>query len=297
MKILITNDDSYTAKGIHTLVEILRPYGEITVVAPKFHQSGMSMAVNLGFKPIAVKQLDRIPDWKGGNPGSERALTEGEQWWYVDATPSSCVKYAIDNIYYPEKPDVVVSGINHGSNYATAALYSGTIGAALEAALAGVRSIAVSLEAFSPDADFSAVKELFPAIFEKLMALPKARYGMLYNVNFPNLPAEKIKGIRIGRMGILQWVREFQGLNDEITEQRQDILKAFGVKQVPKPQLEEGEKVYVMVGDVVSDPTNDETCDFIQVGDGYISILPQNLDNTDYEELQRLKSQGLESDF
>jgi len=282
MKILVTNDDSYTAKGIHALVEMLRPYGEITVVSPKFHQSGMSMAVNLGFKPIAVKKISEQP---------------GEQWWYVDATPSSCVKYAIDNIYYPEKPDVVVSGINHGSNYATAALYSGTIGAALEAALAGVTSIAVSLEEFSPDADFSAVQKHFPAIFEKILSLPKAKYGMLYNVNFPHLPADKIKGIRVGRMGILTWEHEFQGLNDEITEQRQDILKAFGVKNVPKPQLEEGEQVYVMVGDVVSAPSNDMTCDFMQVQDGYISILPQNLDNTNYEELQRLKNQGFEKDF
>jgi len=282
MKILVTNDDGYTAGGIKTLVEILRPYGEITVVSPKYHQSGMSMAVNLGFKPIVVKKI------------SEK---ENEQWWYVDATPSSCVKYGIDNIFYPEKPDVVVSGINHGANYATAALYSGTIGAALEAALSGVTSIAVSLDSFTPDADFSAVKELFPPIFEKLIALPKARYGTLYNVNFPNLAASQIKGIRIGRMGILTWIREFQGLTEQLQKDRQDIMKSFGVDKVVLPKLEDGESVYVMVGDVVSDPSNDESCDFMQVNSGYISILAQNLDNTDYDELERLRQNGFETDF
>ena len=100
MKILVTNDDGYNAKGLRTLVKILRPYGEITVVAPKQHQSGMSMAVNLGQSPIPVKKISEVP---------------GERWWYIGGTPSSCVKYGIDNIFYPEKPDVVVSGINHGA--------------------------------------------------------------------------------------------------------------------------------------------------------------------------------------
>ena len=133
MKILITNDDGIHAKGLRTLVKILRPYGEITVVAPKKMQSGMSMAVNLGQGPIATR---KVKD------------EDGVAWWYLDGTPSSCVKLGIDNIFYPEKPDVVVSGINHGGNYGTAYLYSGTIGAAAEAALAYIPAIAVSQDAF-----------------------------------------------------------------------------------------------------------------------------------------------------
>ena len=107
MKILVTNDDGFEAKGISELVEILRPYGDLTVVAPKKPQSGMSMAVSMGLRPIAVRKLSEKP---------------GERWWYLDGTPASCIKYGIDNIFWPERPDLVVSGINHGSNAATAAL-------------------------------------------------------------------------------------------------------------------------------------------------------------------------------
>ena len=123
MKILVTNDDGYTAKGLHTLVETLLPYGEITVVAPKKPQSGMSMAVSMGLRPIAVRRLGKAED---------------ADWWYLDGTPASCIKFGIDNIFHPQMPDLVVSGINHGSNAATAALYSGTLGAAMEGAVNGI---------------------------------------------------------------------------------------------------------------------------------------------------------------
>ena len=108
MKILVTNDDGYRAKGIKALVEILRPYGEILVVAPKYVQSGTAMGVTMGYKPIAVKKLSEAP---------------GESWYYLDGTPASCVKFGVGDLC-PEDcpPDVIVSGINHGGNYATAAL-------------------------------------------------------------------------------------------------------------------------------------------------------------------------------
>ena len=121
MKILVSNDDGYNAKGIRTLVRLLRNYGEVTVVAPKKAQSGMSMAVTMGYAPIAVKHI---------------GMEDGADWWYLDGTPASCVKFGIDNIFWPDKPDLVVSGINHGNNAATAALYSGTIGAAMAVASA-----------------------------------------------------------------------------------------------------------------------------------------------------------------
>ena len=126
MEILLTNDDGYKARGLKELVEMMRPYGKLTIVAPKFHQSGMSMAVGLGYKPIAVKELE---------------VSAGQRWWYVDDTPASCVKFALDNIYTDSRPDVIVSGINHGSNYASASLYSATVGAAQEGALAGILSL------------------------------------------------------------------------------------------------------------------------------------------------------------
>ena len=166
MKILVTNDDGYSARGIKSLVNILTKYGEVTVVAPKTHQSGTSMAVTLGFRPIAVRDLGEI---------------DGARWIYVDATPASCVKFAIDNVYTDGKPDLVVSGINHGANAATAACYSGTLGAAEEASLNGIPAIGVSLDNIRKDADFSGVEALFPSLFERIMASGAFGVGTYFN--------------------------------------------------------------------------------------------------------------------
>lgn len=279
MKILITNDDSYTSKGIKTLVNIMKPYGEITVVAPKYHQSGMSMAVALGHKPMAARKLSEVP---------------GERWYYLDATPSSCVKYAIDNVYVTEKPDVVLSGINHGINAGMCAPYSGTIGAASEAALARVPSFALSIDSFSRDADFSIVEELFPPIFEKLLKECNRGFGAFYNINFPYLPASQVKGIRITRLGRMHWDKEFQPYDPDIYNKiGLRPLEDLGVTWRPEP--EPGEEVFAMVGDMVTDPDTPQNSDQITLKQGYITITPQNLDNTDFSEIERLKGLGFES--
>ena len=179
MRILITNDDGYQAKGIKVLAEIMKEFGEVTVIAPKTHQSGMSMAVSLGFKQIAHKDL-------------------GEGWHYVDATPASCVKFGLNTMFLNNYPDVVVSGINHGSNASNASCYSGTLGAAEEAALNGIPAIGVSLDTLHPDADFSGVAAYFGEIFRKLMSDLPQKYGVYYNVNFPDIPAEDIKDLADG---------------------------------------------------------------------------------------------------
>ncbi|MBQ9549101.1 MAG: 5'/3'-nucleotidase SurE [Bacteroidales bacterium] len=263
MRILVANDDGYKAKGLHELVEILRPYGHLTVVSPKFHQSGMSMAVNLGGKPIAVKKLSE---------------EDGVSYWYVDGTPSSCVKFGIDNILPDSLPELVVSGINHGANYGTAALYSGTLGAATEAALAGIRSVAVSLDCFDPDADFSAIRKYFPPLLDQILALKNVPYGVLYNINFPNIPVDEIKGVRVCRQGILHWEREFQPFPFDTLH-------------------DEGEELYQMVGDVVSDPANADDADHLLIRKGYITVVAHNLDNTDYAHARQLRESGLEKDF
>ncbi|MDD5892117.1 MAG: 5'/3'-nucleotidase SurE [Bacteroidales bacterium] len=134
MNILITNDDGYKAKGLEVLVEIMKEFGQVTVIAPKHHQSGMSMAVSLGFKQIAYRTFGHT------NPNPFAGSRHDEAIWsYVDATPASCVKFGLNTIFLDNFPDVVVSGINHGSNAATASCYSGTLGAAEEAALNGIR--------------------------------------------------------------------------------------------------------------------------------------------------------------
>jgi 5'-nucleotidase len=253
MKILLTNDDGYGARGLSALVEILKPFGELTVVGPKFPQSAMSMAVNLGQVPIAVK---RLPD------------RDGVRWWYVDATPSSCVKYGLDEIFTDGLPDVVVSGINHGANAASASMYSATVGAAKEGALAGVLSIAVSVDDFSPDADFSEVARWFPEIFRRLTQNPVCDKQTFYNINFPKgAPL----GIRISYQGTVHWTKEF--------------------RDCPFPaEAEAGETVYIMAGDLTDDARNTDAADHRQMSAGYITICPLKLDATDYAEKARLET-------
>lgn len=276
MHILITNDDGYEAKGIKVLSKIMSRYGEVTVIAPKKHQSGMSMAVSLGFRQISHKDL-------------------GNGWHYVDATPASCVKFGLNTMFLENKPDVVVSGINHGSNAATASCYSGTLGAAEEAALNGIPAIGVSLDTLHPDADFDGVAEYFGEIFEKLMEDYPARYGIYYNVNFPDIPTDRIKGIRTGSQGRGRWIKEFKEWDAGHYAKYGITPEMLG--QSSHPVLEDGEDLYMMVGEFEDDKENPSDADHHLVNDGYISIVAHNVDCTDYEEVTRLKSIGMDKDF
>ncbi|MBR6458055.1 MAG: 5'/3'-nucleotidase SurE [Bacteroidales bacterium] len=270
MKILLTNDDGYQAKGLQTLVRVMKKFGEVTVVAPKKHQSGMSMAISIGLKPLAFKDL---------------GVVDGVRWMYLDGTPASCAKFAMDEVFKDGKPDVVISGINHGLNSSTAMWYSGTIGAAREGALGGSPSIAVSLDNLSADADFTVVEQLFPAIFEKLMAnIPEGR-PIIYNVNFPNLPADKVRGVKIATQGSESWVNEFVPYDPELLEQY-GLLFGSTAHDVPEP--EDGEVYYMMAGDLVPSPLNDENTDNRVTEAGYVAITPHSLDNTDWEAVDRL---------
>lgn len=276
MRILITNDDGYQAKGIKTLAGIMKEFGDVTVIAPKKHQSGMSMAVSLGFKQIAYKNL-------------------GDGWHYVDATPASCVKFGLNTMFLDNFPDVVVSGINHGSNAATASCYSGTLGAAEEAALNGIPAIGVSLDTLHPDADFSAIEQYFGDIFLKLMTDLPSKRGIYYNVNFPNIPASRIKGIRTGCQGMGRWIREFKEW-DLGTYRKYGITPEM-LGQSSNPVVEDGEELYMMVGEFLDDPANTAKADHRLMAEGYISVVAHNVDCTDYEEMGRLSGNGLDIDF
>lgn len=295
MNILITNDDGYQAKGIKVLSEIMCQFGRLTVIAPKKHQSGMSMAVSLGLKQIAYKELspeeaDRTT-WHTGTPVSRT----GAVWSYLDATPASCVKFGLNITFKDKFPDVVVSGINHGSNASTASCYSGTLGAAQEAALNGIPAIGVSLSTINPDADFSGVETYFPEIFRMIMADFPRRYGIYYNVNFPDLPADKIKGIRAGCQGKGRWVREFTAWNPDIYSHYGITPETLG--QSSRTSIEDGEQLYMMVGEYIDDPHNAVNADHHLVESGYISIVAHNLDTTDYRELQRMEKSGFNRNF
>lgn len=262
MRILISNDDGYQAEGVHVLARAMAGLGEVTVVAPKTHQSGMSAAVSLGKKKLVYKEL------RSYKPG---------QWSYLDGTPASCVKFGLEFRYERRNPDLVICGINHGSNASSAANYSGTLGAAAEGAINGIKSIAVSLCDHRPDADFSAVERVLPALVQQLLSTwPQNRPGLYYNINFPALPLSEIKGIRVSRQGVGRWIREFEVWVWESEEALQE--------------LEEGEKAYFMSGDFIDGETSAEEADHRLNEDGWISITPCQIDLTDYAEYKRLQS-------
>lgn len=275
MNILLTNDDGYTAKGLRTLAEIMGQFGRVTVLAPKRHQSGMSMAVSMGGRPIAYKDL--------GNIG-------GCRWAYLDATPASCVKFALNGLVSDEIPDVVVSGINHGTNAASAVCYSGTLGAAAEAALCGIPGIGVSLDTCDPDADFSAVREYFPGIFRRLLAAGPSGYGVYYNVNFPQ-SSIPVAGIRTAVQGMGRWIKEFVPWEDG------NRCPQCGTEKHAAPTVEDGERLFVMTGEFTDDGRNPPDADHRYNRDGYITVVPHNIDCTDHRELEKLRKLKFDIDF
>ena len=274
MRILISNDDGYQARGIHVLAKVMEPFGSLTVVAPKYHQSAMGMAVSMGFKKLAFKELPHE------SPGD---------WSYLDATPASCVKFALEYKYEDRNPDVVVTGINHGTNASMAANYSATVGCAEEGALNGVKAIAVSVCDFSPNADFSGVEKYFPDIFRFLMEnWPEDDFGLLYNINFPACPADDIRGVKITRQGRGHWVREFRPW-DEMVLSRYGVTAGQNWEIMDRP-LESGETGYMMVGDFVDDEEETGDADHRLNMEGWITITPNKVDRTHYGEYQRLNS-------
>ena len=271
MKILISNDDGYKAQGIHVLARVMAAFGDVTVVAPKFHQSAMSMAVSLGVKQLVYKDLP------SESPGD---------WMYLDATPASCIKYGLEFKYPHRNPDLVVCGINHGYNASTAANYSATLGAAEEAAVNGIRAIGVSISDHASECDFSAVEALLPGIIRKLWDnWPAGVWGLYYNVNFPTLPLSEIKGVRMARLGKGHWIKEFEPWNEESLGNLTDSF----LWQHHRVAMEEGEKAVFMRGEYVSDDWDPATADHLLMKEGWVTIVPCSADLTDYQILERQK--------
>lgn len=277
MNILITNDDGFESKGIAVLTKMMKKYGNVAVVAPFSAQSGMSMAVSLGAEKIAFKEIE------SSTFVGEDGLEHTERWAYLDATPASCVKFAMSTPWLGWKPDVIVSGINHGANTSVASCYSGTLGATAEAAVNHILGIGVSLCDHNPDADFSQIEKYFPGIFEKLVELPRHSYMTYYNVNFPSVPADEIKGVRAGYMGRGRWVKEFRSLDDA-----KAIAASLNGAPTGDPSEKPAVKMYKLVGNFSSDTDNSADADHLLTDNGYVSIVPHTIDSTDYEQLKIL---------
>ncbi|SHE50550.1 5'/3'-nucleotidase SurE [Dysgonomonas macrotermitis] len=248
--IFVTNDDGYSAKGIRSLVESLIGLGEIVVVAPDGPRSGMSSAIT-SIQPIRYHLVKK--DEK--NDITVYACT---------GTPVDCVKLGISEIV-GRKPDLLVSGINHGSNASVCVLYSGTMGAAMEGALFKVPSIGFSLLDHALDADFAHTYPITRALSEDVLrtGLPA---GVCLNVNIPHSDDE-LKGLKVCRQASGQWIEEFKRSEDGAN----------------KP-------IFWLTGRFDNDEPNDETTDEWALANGYASIVPITVDMTAHMFVEKMKS-------
>lgn len=189
--ILVTNDDGIHAGGIRALIDAVKHLGRVVVVAPDKPQSGMGHAITLN-EPLRLKPSSLFGDIEA---------------YACSGTPVDCVKLAKDKILHT-KPDLCVSGINHGSNSSINIIYSGTMSAAMEAGIEGIPAVGFSLLNYAADADFSAAAQYAAIIAEQILhvGLPPAT---LLNVNIPDLPANEIQGIRICRQAHAKWEEEY----------------------------------------------------------------------------------------
>lgn len=236
--ILVSNDDSYSAKGVHELIKSLQPIGEVVCVCPENPQSGMSMALTVN-NPLKVKRL---------------ADYHGAAMYKVNGTPVDCIKIAVDNLL-PRKPDIVVSGINHGSNAAINVIYSGTMGAAFEGCAYGIPSMGFSLTSHDEDADFApclpVVDKLVRLVLEK--GLPE---GVCLNVNLPAHVSE-YKEMRVVRGCKGRW-------NDRYDEYFDPAHRPF----------------YWLAGTFVNQEPDSEDTDEWCLDHGIVSIVPVLLERT-----------------
>ncbi|MGE0589502.1 MAG: 5'/3'-nucleotidase SurE [Cyclobacteriaceae bacterium] len=238
--ILVSNDDGITSKGIRTLVNIMKELGDVIVVAPDSPQSGMGHAITVG----DTLRLE------------ENFIFDGIKAYECSGTPADCVKLARHYVLRDKRqPDVVVSGINHGSNTSISVLYSGTMSAAIEGAIEGTPAIGFSLCDYGTSIDFSHTEQYIKKITQQVLAkgLPK---GVALNVNFPPKRNEKIKGIRICRQSNAKWVEEFDERFDP-----------------------NGRRYFWMTGNFVNFDKGEDNDEWA-IANNYVSVVPCEFDLT-----------------
>lgn len=245
--ILVTNDDGIVAPGIRALVEVAVQLGEVVVVAPDSPQSAKGHAITVR-EPLRLRHVRVFP---------------GIEAWESSGTPVDCVKLARHVVLKGRQIDLCVSGINHGSNASINIIYSGTLSAAMEASLEGIKSIGFSLLDHSFEADFEPAKPWVRRIMEYVLR-DEFPAGKLLNVNIPRLPAEQIRGIRVCRQAEARWMEEFVEGRD--------------------PQ---NQPYYWLTGKFVNLDPKDDT-DIWALENGYISVVPSMHDLTDYLLLKQI---------
>ena len=250
--ILVTNDDGITVPGIRTLIKIMNSIGDVVVVAPDSPQSGMGHAITINETLYCNKE--KI------NDGPQREFS-------TSGTPADCVKLAVHELL-DRRPDLCVSGINHGSNSSINVIYSGTMSAAIEAGMEGIPAIGFSLLDYSWDADFSVFEKYIKKICFTVLNFG-IKKGVVLNVNFPNPKKNSIKGIKICRQADANWLEKF--------DKRKSPL---------------GRDYYWLSGEFVNHDKGKDTDEYA-LSKGYISIVPVQFDLTAHKEIEELKKWGL----
>ncbi|WP_462266490.1 5'/3'-nucleotidase SurE [Mucilaginibacter sp.] len=245
--ILVVNDDGITAPGIKMLMETMQEIGRVVVVAPDSPQSGMGHAITIG-KPL---RLDKIE------------LYEGFETYRCSGTPVDCVKLAVNVIFKGKKPDLCVSGINHGLNNSINILYSGTMSAAVEGAIESIPSIGFSLDDYTMQADFSHCKPFLKEIALQVLSHPMPVAALL-NVNFPK--GDNLKGIKVCRQAQAKWAEEFDTRTDP-----------------------HGRPYYWLTGEFQLNDQGEDT-DVWALQQNYVSVVPVQFDMTAHHAIPVLNS-------
>lgn len=231
--ILVSNDDSYRAKGVHVLVDRLIAFGDVVAVCPELPQSGKSMAITVN-DPL---RINRLPDYKGA------------RMYSVSGTPADCIKLAMHYIL-DRRPDMVATGINHGSNAAVNVLYSGTMGAAMEGTVFGLPSVGFSLTDHSHDADFTPCLRAVDIITDFILrnGLPQ---GIALNINVPDTGKTVPTEMRVAVPCRGKWNDEYREYTDPW-----------------------GKKFYWLTGEYVNDEPDNQSTDIWMLEHGIISAVP-----------------------
>jgi 5'-nucleotidase len=245
--ILITNDDGVSAPGIRALIEVMSEIGEVIVVAPDKPQSAMGHAITIN-NTLHLNKISKDTD----------AIVE----YSCSGTPVDCVKIAVHEIL-KRKPDLCVSGINHGSNSSINVIYSGTMSAAVEAGIEGIQAIGFSLLDYDWDADFEQIKSYIKNITLEVLN-KKLPEGVILNVNFPKLKEKEIKGIKICRQANAIWMEKFD-----------------------KRKTPQGKDYYWLTGEFVNQDKGEDTDEWA-LANGFVSIVPVQFDLTAHHAIQNL---------
>ena len=247
--IFVTNDDSVSARGFAAAIEVARHFGRVIAVAPDRMQSGMSQAITI-YQPLYLRKVSEQSD-----------VTV----YSLTGTPVDCVKFAFDHLLRDQKVDLTISGINHGSNAAVNVMYSGTMGAAIEASFYGMPSVGLSVTDHSADADFVAAVEYGKRIVASVLG-GDVPMPLCLNVNVPAIPLAEIRGIRICRQTRGYWREEFFRREDP-----------------------HGREYFWMTGAFDNHEPEERDSDEWALANGYVSVVPVQVDMTAYERMDVLR--------